>query len=115
MAFPGIPERIAAAAVGVVFGCVIGFALAWLVGIYSNTAGPGEFRVSFANWALGGAMFFGGIGALFGSSVGTLIGNVIAAIFGFERGSEEHVPWWLVVVLLGAAVAAVLWFTRSSA
>jgi ABC-type branched-subunit amino acid transport system permease subunit len=115
MAFPSISERVAAAAVGAVFGSVIGFALAWLVGVYSNTAGPGQFHVSFDNWALGGAMFFGGIGALCGSSVGSLIGNVIAAAFAFERGGEEHVPWWIVVALLGAAIVAMLWFVRSNA
>ncbi len=113
MALTGIPERITAAAVGVVFGSVIGFALAWLVGVYSSTAGPGQFRVSFVGWTLGGAVFFGGIGALFGSSVGTLIGNVVTALFAFER-VDEYVPWWLVVVLFGAVLGAVLWFARSS-
>ena len=114
MRLPSISERVAAAFVGVVFGCVIGVVLAWLIGINSNTLGAGQLAVSFPKWALGGALFFGGIGALFGSSVGTVIGNFIAGIFAFEQASEDQVPRWLMVALIGAAVGVGPWIARAS-
>jgi hypothetical protein len=35
-------DRLSAAAVGLIFGGIIGFALAWLLGVYSNTLGPSD-------------------------------------------------------------------------
>ena len=89
---------------------MIGFAVAWLLGVYSNTLGPGQIPVSIADWVIGGAAIFGCVGAALGSSVGTLLGNVIAALFAFERGESADVPRWLVAVVIAGAVLFGIWF-----
>jgi hypothetical protein len=94
MAQPTFSERATAAFVGVVFGAIIGLAIAWLLGVYSSRIGPGEIQVSFSKLMLGGALFFGSIGAIFGSSVGTLIGTVIAGTFAFESSSDDERSRW---------------------
>jgi hypothetical protein len=86
-----VSERLTAALAGAVFGAIIGLALAWLVGVYSNNMGPGQVPVSFSTFALVGAASFGGIGLVFGASVGTLLGHVVTAIFDFE-GSRRDIP-----------------------
>lgn len=114
MAQPDLSERVAAGFVGVVFGAVIGIALAWLLGVYSTSLGPGQVAVSVWRFAIASAAFFGVIGVLFGSAVGTLLGNVIAGLFAFESAHEDHIPTWLVVCVLVGAVAVALWLAGYS-
>lgn len=115
MRTPTALERLAAALVGAVFGAIVGLASAWLVGVYSQSLGPTQLTVSFAKFALGGAALFGGIGVVFGVSVGTLLGTAIACLFAFERGPEdEHVPVWLVWLLLFGAAGFGWWFLRGA-
>lgn len=108
-------DRLASACVGAVFGAAVGLAVAWFLGVYSNTLGPGEIVLSFSRAAITGAGIFGTIGAVFGSSVGTLLGNVISGLFAFERGDDRSLPFWPTLFTLIALAAAVVWFARSSA
>jgi hypothetical protein len=101
-------DRASAAAVGLFLGAIIGFALAWLVGVYSNTLGPAGAAVDFQLWVGFGALGFGVVGLLFGPFVGTLLGLTISDIFKFER-VEDHAPTWLLVLVLLAVVAGVWW------
>ena len=116
MAQPDLSERVAAGFVGVVFDAVIGIALAWLLGVYSSSLGPGQVTVSVWRFAFASAAFFGAIGVLFGSAVGTLLGNVIAGLFALESAHDDHfhVPTWLVVCVLVGAVAVALWLAGRS-
>ncbi len=42
-----IGDRVAAMFVGAVIGAIIGAAIAWLLGVYSNTLGPSMISLSF--------------------------------------------------------------------
>jgi hypothetical protein len=101
-------DRLSAAAVGLFFGAIIGFALAWLIGVYSNTLGPSSTPVDLKHWVGYCAVGFGAVGLIFGPFVGTLLGSVISGIYRFER-AEEEAPAWLPVFILLAVVAAVWW------
>ena len=101
-------DRISAAVVGSVFGAIVGFALAWIIGVYSNTLGPGIASVSFRHWITGCAIGFGVVGLLFGPYVGTLLGSVIRGIFEFES-ADKYVPTWIIVLVLLAIITGVWW------
>ena len=101
-----IGDRLSAAAVGLFFGGIIGFALAWLIGVYSNTLGPSGTAVDFKHWVGFCAIGFGIVGLIFGPFVGTLLGSVISGIFKFEQ-TEDSTPTWLLVLILLVVVAAV--------
>ncbi len=107
-----LADRFAAAAFGAFFGALIGLALAWIVGVYSNTIGPSYIPVNFKHWVGYCALGFGTVGLVAGPFVGDLIGHVINAIFKFEGvgGSEEtEAPTWLIVAILFAIVGTVWW------
>ncbi|MBX3618932.1 MAG: hypothetical protein KF891_02900 [Rhizobacter sp.] len=106
-----VGDRLSAAAVGLFFGGVIGFGLAWLTGVYSNTLGPSSTQVDVKHWVGFCAIGFGAVGLIFGPFVGTLLGSVISGIFRFERAEEEAPTWLLVLILL--AVVAVVWWSAS--
>jgi hypothetical protein len=104
MAQISIGERLAAGAVGAVFGAMIGGAAAWMFGVYSNTMGPGTAAVGFKAWVLLPAAGFGLSGLILGSDVGTMIGAVINAMFEFEKGPEN--PWPILQLLLAVGLIA---------
>ena len=102
-------ERLAAGAIGAIFGALIGAACAWLLGVYSSQLGAGSMHVSFKNWMLLPAAGFGISGLIFGSDVGTMIGAVIKAMYEFEKGADD--PWPLLQLLFAVAVIAIgAWF-----
>lgn len=103
-----IGDRVSAAAVGAVFGAIVGFALAWILGVYSNTLGPGIAQVTFTHWVTGCAIGFSLVGLVFGPYVGTLLGSVINGIFEFES-ADKHAPIWLIVVVLLVIIIGVWW------
>lgn len=104
-------DRLTAAAVGLLFGGIIGFALAWLLGVYSNRLGAAVVAVDVRHWVVYCAMGFGAVGLVFGPFVGTLIGWVVNVIYQTER--EDHrnpeVPGWLLLPVLVGIVALVWW------
>ena len=102
-------DRVSASAVGLFFGAIIGFVLAWLLGVYSSTLGPSSTPVDFKHWVGFCALGFGVVGLLFGPFVGSLLGSVISGMFRFEGADEEEAPAWLLVLVLCAVVAAVWW------
>ena len=106
-----IGDRLSAAVFGLFFGGLIGVALAWIVGVYSNRIGSSNMRVSFRHWVGYCALGFGAVGLVFGPYVGTLLGSVINAIFRFEQAehSNPEIPGWLLVVILSGVVLAVWW------
>lgn len=102
-----IGDRVVAGAVGAVIGALIGLALAWLFGVYSNTMGAGVASVTFSQWALATGAAFALVGLLFGPVVGTLLGMAIAAIFEFEYA---QFPIWVFVALLVFACLGLWWW-----
>jgi LytS/YehU family sensor histidine kinase len=102
-------DRLSAAAVGLFFGAIVGFALAWIAGVYSNRLGASEISVNFKHWVGYCALGFGAVGLAFGPFVGSFLGSVISGVFQFEQveHSNPEIPTWLVVVLLGCVVAGV--------
>lgn len=106
-------ERVASAAFGALFGAIIGAALVWLLGVYSQTLGPSRRVLDGSDWILGTSAVFALLGFLLGSHVGTVVGGVISGLIEFERQDRNpEVPTWLVVVVLvGAAVATVWWLS----
>ena len=109
MAKPDLGERTSAALLGVVFGGIIGLALAWLLGVYSNTLGSGAVRVSFQAFALAGAAIFGAVGAVLGSHLGTVLGRAISLIFAFEGAGDAGLPRWALVALVVGAIVLAAW------
>ncbi|MEO8153880.1 MAG: hypothetical protein ABI605_12475 [Rhizobacter sp.] len=103
-----IGDRLSAGAVGLFFGAIIGVALAWLIGVYSNTLGPSSLSIDFKHWVGFCAVGFAAVGLFLGPFVGTLLGSVISGIFQFEQ-AEDPTPIWLLVLILSAVVAAVWW------
>ena len=100
MTSPTFSERAVAALLGIVFGCLIGFMLAWMVGVFSATLGVGALKVSPAQWAVVGAAILGLVGALFGPAAGSLVGYAISGIFVFERWEAGWQPWRIVLAIL---------------
>lgn len=103
-----IGDRLHAAVVGLFFGGIVGFALSWIVGVYSNTLGASSTAVDFKHWVGLCAIGFGAVGLVFGPFVGTLLGAVISGIVKFEQ-AEDHAPAGLLVLVLLAVVAGVWW------
>ena len=103
-------DRISAAAVGAIFGAIVGLALAWLLGVYSNTLGPSEVKLTFMVWVLWSSAAFAFVGLLFGPVVGTVLGAVITAIFEFENPRNTELPSWLLFPLLLAVCFGVWWW-----
>jgi hypothetical protein len=100
-------ERLVSAALGAVFGAIIGFVLAWLFGVYSQTMGSGSMSVQIRYWIAGGAGGFALLGFIVGSDAGTLIGTVFGALLDFEDQNSGSRAWPVVVVLL---VVLALWW-----
>lgn len=95
-------------------GGIVGLALAWLLGVYSNTLGPSRVTFGVPGFVLKVSVTFALVGLLLGPHVGTVLGNVIRLIFAFEslEQREIHAPAWLVVVVLGTVVFGVWWVLR---
>ncbi|MEJ8855087.1 hypothetical protein WKW79_10940 [Variovorax robiniae] len=100
-------DRICSAVLGALFGAIVGLAIAWLVGVYSNTLGAAAGPLCFTCWSSGCAALFGVIGLVFGPAVATVLGHVITGIFEFERLA---LPLWVVIASLLAAAAWFLWW-----
>lgn len=105
-----IGDRIASAVVGAVVGAIVGLALAWLLGVYSNTLGPSSLEFGLAKFVAKVSVTFALLGLVLGPSVGTLLGNVIRAVFAFENPEVPQLPAWLIVALLIVFAAGVWWF-----
>jgi predicted lysophospholipase L1 biosynthesis ABC-type transport system permease subunit len=103
-------DRIICSAMGAVLGGLIGFALAWLLGVYSITFPGASVPVEIRHWIIGCATIFGVIGVLFGPFVGSVVGTVIAAIYESQNPPNPEMPTWLVVLLLIAIVAGAWWW-----
>lgn len=105
---PTFSERVIAALLGIVFGCLIGFMLAWMVGVFSATLGAGTLKVSPAQWAFGGGAILGAAGALFGSAAGSFVGYAVSGIFEFER-LDRPLTWRLALLSVLGGVGLYLW------
>lgn len=106
-------ERAVSTVLGALFGAGIGFAITWLLTVYSNTLGVGVLEISHKTLVVGSACLFAFLGLISGSHVGTLIGSVIHALFEFERMDTPGTLFWLVgalvcIVLIGTWV----WVSR---
>ena len=106
-------DRLACGVAGILFGAVIGFALSWLLGVYSNTLGPGRAPIDIGQWILWSSGLFGFIGLAVGPAVGSLIGTLIASIYHFENAANYEKPSWLVLCLLLAFGAGAWWWLSS--
>lgn len=107
-----LSERLVCALLGAAFGCLIGFVIAWLLGVFSATLphfGIGPREVSVARSMAAAAAFFALAGLLFGSVAGALVGLALHAIFKFERLYQDRQPWWLELLLVAGALVSVLW------
>lgn len=107
-----IGDRVASAFVGAVVGALVGFALAWLLGVYSNTLGPSQVVFGIPRFVLKVSATFALVGLFIGPHVGTVLGNVITSIFAFEslEHRDSHLPGWLVIVVLGLVLFGTWWF-----
>lgn len=101
-------ERLFSALFGAFWGALIGAALSWLFGIYSNRMGPSFMPVDARHWGGAGALFFALMGLLFNAGVGTLIGVAIDLIFRFENVDHRGLdaPWLLKLLVLAVAAFA---------
>jgi len=102
-------DRLVCGVMGAVFGGLIGFALAWLLGVYS-IMWIASVPVEINHWIIGFAAIFGIIGVLFGPFVGSVVGTVIAAIYESQNPPNPEMPTWLVVLLLIAVVGGAWWW-----
>lgn len=107
-----IGERVVSAFLGALLGALVGAILFWLVGVYSQTMGPGRVAPDAARWILAVSGVFAGLGLIIGSHVGSAIGMVLAWLFEFERqDANPEVPtWFAIMVLIGVVVAVAWWF-----
>jgi len=93
-------ERITSAVLGALFGALIGFILFWLLGVFSQTLGPGQLRGEFEQWLSTGAVIFALLGFILGRHIGTLAGNLLNALFQFEdQRNYEFLNWFLLIAL----------------
>ncbi|WP_293935950.1 hypothetical protein [Iodobacter sp.] len=105
-----LSERLASAFIGAIFGAVIGFIMAWLLGVYSQTLGPGQVHVSIAKWIGTSACIFALIGLLIGQHIATMIGNALTALLEFETIGDNGFPsWWKLIILLVVIGGGWLW------
>jgi hypothetical protein len=103
--------RIISAAIGSIFGAIIGFILAWLLGVYSQTLGSGEVHTNLAKWVGIGAVFFGALGFIVDEHIGTIIGHVLNALFQFEdQRNYEFGGWFIWTLVIVLLVGGWLWF-----
>ncbi|HQT30667.1 MAG TPA: hypothetical protein PLE48_06435 [Thiobacillus sp.] len=97
-------ERLTSAILGGLFGAFIGLALAWLLGVFSQTLGVGKLHPDVATWLGLGALAFALLGLLFGRHLGTFVGNVLNALFQFEDARNYEflngIFWIMLAVLL---------------
>lgn len=97
-------ERLTSAVLGGLFGALIGLALAWLLGVFSQTLGVGTLHPDVATWLGLGALTFALMGLLFGRHLGSFVGNVLNALFQFEDARNyaflNGVFWIMLAVLL---------------
>ena len=107
-----IGDRVASAFVGAAIGSVLGVAMTWLLGVYSNTLGPSQIGVSFVKLTGAVALGFAILGFAIGPKVGTALGNTISGIFEFERALDNELPSWVVILVLAGIVFCAWWFLR---
>ena len=92
-------ERITSAVLGAFFGALVGFILFWLLGVFSQTLGPGQVQGEFEKWLSTGAAIFGFVGFIFGRHIGTLLGNILNALFQFEdQRNYEFLNGFLLII-----------------
>ena len=104
-------ERVTSACIGALFGALIGAALVWLWGVYSQTLGPGHGVAHPVQWVLTMAAALAAYGFVRGSHVGSLVGDILSGLFEFERQDREiDIPVWLAVFFWACVVAAVVWW-----
>lgn len=100
-------ERITSSVLGAIFGALIGFILFWLLGVFSQTLGPGQVHGEFENWIGTSAAIFAFVGFLFGRHIGTLLGNILNALFQFEdQRNYEFLNWFpgIIIALLAIGI-----------
>jgi ABC-type uncharacterized transport system permease subunit len=105
-------DRLFSAALGALFGALIGLACAWIFGVYSNRLGAGAMDgIVIKNWMAYGAIVFGVLGLLVGSKAGGAVGGAIASLINFEDTNHDpQVPTWFAVIFLIAVAFCVWWF-----
>ena len=106
---PNMGERIVSAVISTFFGALIGFILAWLLGVYSHLLGTGRIHVDLVKWISFGALSFGLLGFIIGQHTGTLIGTVFNIIFQIEDVRNYEYPGWLIFILFILFFTGVLW------
>jgi hypothetical protein len=108
-----IKERIFYAAIGSVFGAVLGVGCWWLYGLGNslNYYGPGMDPV-LRHWLTYSSGAFAVIGFVFRERVGDAVGDTINAIFHFESNHppNENAGVWVALVFAAIIIAAI-WFT----
>jgi hypothetical protein len=111
-----IGERITYAAIGGVFGALVGVACWWLYGLAHslNYDGPGMDPV-LRHWLTYVTAAFAAFGFVFRERIGDIVGDTLNAIFHFEINDTpgNSVGAVAAVVFLAIAIAAI-WFTVPS-
>jgi hypothetical protein len=104
-------DRVIYAAIGALFGALIGAACWWLYGLaYSlRYDGPG-IDPSLLHWVKQFGAVFAITGFVLRDKAGDVVGHLVGAIFNFEADRHQaDLPVWLAVLVL-AGIAALIWF-----
>jgi hypothetical protein len=106
-----LADRLAYAAIGAVFGVVVGALAGWLIGGYPMWRQDlGTLFTVSAGAVPIAALVCATVGFVLGPRVGDFVGELIAALFSMHLPGERerHLPVWL-VMCFWIALALILW------
>jgi hypothetical protein len=108
-----LADRLVSAALGALFGAIIGAVLVWLFGVYSQNLGSARTVIDGKLWILVSTAGFAFAGLLVGPNLGSFVGTVFDALYQFENTSEERQPGWVVAAILIVLAIAGWWWHKS--
>jgi len=99
-------DRLVFAALGGIFGAVLGLLLWWLYGLGQSVRLLTPIQPGAAPWVMYSAATFAFLGFVLKSAVADLLGDTLSAIY---KSETEPDPWWVIVVAIALAAVAI-WY-----